>query len=66
MIGFRIEDSGKMVARLRLDEFSPLPTNTDFSYQYIEKSTGRTVRMGTGDFTEEMLFEDYRTVVTQN
>lgn len=38
----------------------------DFSYQYIEKSTGRTVRMGTGNYTEEMLLEDYRFRIQSN
>lgn len=31
----------------------------NFSYQYIEKSTGRTVRMGTGEFTELMSLSDH-------
>lgn len=31
----------------------------NFSYQYIEKSTGRTVRMNTGVFTEIMLLLDH-------
>lgn len=39
---------------------------TKFSYQYIEKSTERTVRMGTGDYTEEMLLEEYQTRIQSN
>lgn len=37
----------------------------DFSYQYIEKSTGRTVPFGTGDYTELMLLEEDRSRIQQ-
>ena len=40
-----------------------LDKKMNFKYQYIEKSTGRTVPFSTGDHTELMLLEEHRSMI---
>ncbi|RLL41099.1 hypothetical protein D8M04_17800 [Oceanobacillus piezotolerans] len=57
-----ITESNDELLKEQVEKINRIDPNNkmNFSYQYIEKSTGRKVPFGTGDYTELMLLEEYR------